>query len=491
MSNSFYTASNQNMKDYNLGSDMFPGYGLFDETKTYVAGEIVLWKGFLYIVKSGHTSTPNNKGVFTNNPETDSAWEPYETTFKSAYCYIKATQTTLGSSDVSIIFDTIGYNDNIIDNLDTNSGNINISTDKLCLIIVTPLYDCTSGTSRSGARTFVQYYNGQDWNNVPGSLIYTYHRQYNVGETGGACSFIIDCKNIESFRVRARRYVGNSTIKTMSDNSTGTFSFTIVELVGGPGAQGPPGPPGADGDITWEGTWNSTRNYLTNQAVEYQGSSYVCIQNTTAYQPPTDTNYWDLMSQKGTDGSGSSIQVRDDNSLISNTPHTSLDFIYPIEASDSGGGIATVSFTERPRIMYGASGDQTITSNSTWQVLNLNKNILVASQITRSGNRLYANSNLQCLVCYNIFYYLDSGDNTRNTMQAALRLNGSAILNYTMSGAYTRGYIYSKHANSCIPYTYIQLAQNDYIELVFRGSDDYQSPHVGVEQSWILFEILR
>lgn len=66
------------------------------------------------------------------------------------------------------------------------------------------------------------------------------------------------------------------------------------------GIQGPIGPAGADGDMTWEGTWVS-QEYTANQAVEYNGSSYVCHTNTTAAQDPTDTGYWDLLAAKGAD----------------------------------------------------------------------------------------------------------------------------------------------------------------------------------------------
>jgi hypothetical protein len=73
----------------------------------------------------------------------------------------------------------------------------------------------------------------------------------------------------------------------------------LTRISGGQkGADGAPGPAGADGDVTWEGTWVS-QNYLANQAVEYQGSSYVCKLNTIANEVPTNTTYWDLMASKG------------------------------------------------------------------------------------------------------------------------------------------------------------------------------------------------
>lgn len=481
----FRNAKNNNMRDYNLGSDMYPDYALFDETKTYNAGEVVLWKGFLYVVKSGQTSIPNPKGDFTHNPTTDTTiWEPYEQAFNYAQCRISTTDTTITNTEKTVVIDDIVSNQGIVDYLD--NGEIVLSSNKLCHFTVSVTYQITSGTSRSAVISKVQWWDGQDWMDVDGTIMYTYHRDNNAGETTACCSFILDGRVAQRIRIRARRYTGSSTITTVQ-NST---SITIVEIEGARGAQGPPGPPGADGDITWEGAWNSTRNYLPNQAVEYQGSSYVCIQATTANQPPTDTNYWDLMAQKGADGSGSSINIREDGNLIPNTPHTDLDFRHPLVAQDAGSGIAQVSLII-PYGIYGASGDQTITSNTIWQVLQLNETLVENSDyFQRSGYRIYLQQDCKVLVCYSIYYYLDSGDSARNTMQSALRLNGSTILDYSMAGAYTRGYNYSRHANSTIPYTLLKFQSGDYIEVVFRASDDYQSPHVGVKQSWITLQVI-
>lgn len=72
------------------------------------------------------------------------------------------------------------------------------------------------------------------------------------------------------------------------------------------GVQGPTGPAGADGDITWEGAWQN-QDYTVNQAVSYNGASYVCKLNTTSSQIPTDTTYWDVLAQKGSAGSVTSL----------------------------------------------------------------------------------------------------------------------------------------------------------------------------------------
>ena len=71
------------------------------------------------------------------------------------------------------------------------------------------------------------------------------------------------------------------------------------------GPQGKPGEPGEDGlDITWRGTYSASTSYVVNDAVYYNGGSYICILNSTG-NLPTNTTYWNLMAQKGAAGEGS------------------------------------------------------------------------------------------------------------------------------------------------------------------------------------------
>ncbi len=52
----------------------------------------------------------------------------------------------------------------------------------------------------------------------------------------------------------------------------------------------------------WE-TYNSAKAYVPGNKVSFNGSSYVCTAATTGHAP-TDTAYWLLIAQKGTDGKG-------------------------------------------------------------------------------------------------------------------------------------------------------------------------------------------
>ena len=103
----------------------------------------------------------------------------------------------------------------------------------------------------------------------------------------------------------------------------GTEAEWLASLVGAdgaPGADGQDGTNGTDGadglSINWQGTYSAATAYVVNDAVEYNGSSYICIAPTTG-NDPTNATYWNLMAQKGADGSGGTG---------SDTPELHLDF---------------------------------------------------------------------------------------------------------------------------------------------------------------------
>ena len=68
-----------------------------------------------------------------------------------------------------------------------------------------------------------------------------------------------------------------------------------------------PGIKGADGDITWEGEWSSSTTYTQNEAVQYNGSAYVCLQGNSNLIPPNNTSAWSLMTSKGDTGATGAV----------------------------------------------------------------------------------------------------------------------------------------------------------------------------------------
>ena len=53
--------------------------------------------------------------------------------------------------------------------------------------------------------------------------------------------------------------------------------------------------------ISWRGEWADTTDYILQDGVIYNGSSYICIQAGTNHLP-TDTDYWQLTTSKGEQG---------------------------------------------------------------------------------------------------------------------------------------------------------------------------------------------
>jgi hypothetical protein len=70
---------------------------------------------------------------------------------------------------------------------------------------------------------------------------------------------------------------------------------------GSDGSQGPQGPAGP-GVINWRGAYNYWDYYNTNDAVSSNGSSYICI-SPHGQVDINNSGYWNLLAQKGTDGS--------------------------------------------------------------------------------------------------------------------------------------------------------------------------------------------
>lgn len=62
------------------------------------------------------------------------------------------------------------------------------------------------------------------------------------------------------------------------------------------------GAPGLDGtSFIWRGTWDSETEYITNDVVSLDGSSYICVNSTSIDSPIEDTDNWDLIAQAGED----------------------------------------------------------------------------------------------------------------------------------------------------------------------------------------------
>jgi hypothetical protein len=108
----------------------------------------------------------------------------------------------------------------------------------------------------------------------------------------------------------------NATATTLSAGSSatasynsGTYTLTLGIPTGATGATGATGSTGATGatgpeGLRWLGAYAGGTAYIVDDAVSYNGSSYICKLASTG-NLPTNTTYWDVLAAQGAAGSGS------------------------------------------------------------------------------------------------------------------------------------------------------------------------------------------
>lgn len=80
-------------------------------------------------------------------------------------------------------------------------------------------------------------------------------------------------------------------------------------LTGAQGATGPQGPQGQQGaagpeGLTWQGSWSAGTTYAADDAVSYNGSSYISLAGSnTGKEPDTSSGWWAMLAQQGATGS--------------------------------------------------------------------------------------------------------------------------------------------------------------------------------------------
>jgi hypothetical protein len=120
----------------------------------------------------------------------------------------------------------------------------------------------------------------------------------------------------------------------------------------------------------WEGAYNGATAYVPNDVVLYNGSSYICTQNSTG-NLPTNGAFWNLMAEKGATG---------DTGPAGNDGAPGAD---GSDGSDGATGPAGVGFTNVKK------GNETGADS----VTNTETNILEVGPIVITGtNRVFINA---------------------------------------------------------------------------------------------------
>lgn len=188
--------------------------------------------------------------------------------------------------------------------------------------------------------------------------------------SGSIVAMNVNSPNPESvFGTVVVNFTAGNVISLQGTIATGTTvttvlgsSLAIYAITGLPGTTGPTGP---DGDTTYQGVWQS-QNYVVNDVVTFQGSTYVCIVNTTTSQDPTDSIYWSLVVPRGEDGSGTTFTVKTQGTIVPGGPHSSLNFIgSSVSVADGGNGTADITVNlddvlSDPRVIDVREGTATV-----------------------------------------------------------------------------------------------------------------------------------
>ncbi len=116
-----------------------------------------------------------------------------------------------------------------------------------------------------------------------------------------------------------------------------------VGAPGPQGASGPAGPQGAQGPqgpkgLNWKGAWDAAANYVTDDAVSYDGSSWRALQANTNVTPIEGAD-WTIVAQKGDDaeGGGTVTSVNGNGPITVTNPTTTPDISLGLVPMTFGG----------------------------------------------------------------------------------------------------------------------------------------------------------
>jgi len=154
---------------------------------------------------------------------------------------------------------------------------------------------------------------------------------------------------------------------TASYNS-GTYVLTLGIPTGATGATGSTGATGATGPVgmNWLGAYAGGTSYVVDDAVSYNGSSYICKLASTG-NLPTNTTYWDVLAEKGASGSGAGDVVG---------PASAVNDRLAAFDGTSGKLIKDSTFTASSFAKYADT-----TANFTGTLQNSGSNVLTAASI--------------------------------------------------------------------------------------------------------------
>jgi len=131
--------------------------------------------------------------------------------------------------------------------------------------------------------------------------------------------------------------------------------------VGATGATGADGTAGVSG-LTWLGAWSDATDYIVDDAVDSDGSSYICILDHTNHQPPNGT-YWEVLAAAGMSTAATPAIVHGTAAAIgaaatairSDATIVTFDVTAPPDVA-AAGAVGSVAFAARRDHTHGGLG---------------------------------------------------------------------------------------------------------------------------------------
>ena len=331
-------ATLKNIKDRTLtGASFNPEMGIYDETYPYTANTIISWKGSQYITLND--ISPKTEGDLSASPDKDTLnWKKVNPISFHAF---PSSSQTFNSTPVQLSIDTIAMNDDF--------NRITLSNNNLLFNITGKVFiDYEVSTLNTTITRTVTYSylekstdNGNTWNKVENTQIWMYNRTNNQGKDSGSMNIPIIVNSGDLIRIMIVNQDGVN-VSTITEGC----NISVYNVLGVSGPKGDKGDTGQPGDIVWKGDYDSNLTYNENDAVYYNGSSFVSTVNDNTETPSDTATNWDLLAHKGDQGAGSNINVQENGTSIPNTPHGTLNFSGNVNVTDEGSGIAGIELLQ-------------------------------------------------------------------------------------------------------------------------------------------------
>jgi|694.fasta_scaffold52060_6 hypothetical protein len=226
-----------------------------------------------------------------------------------------------------------------------------------------------------------------------GNITINVPTQHQVQQEWITCNNLGDCNTFQTYAYTGGTFTGS----TLTLNSLNGNSFSVSGFTGGGGT-----------GFTWVGTWTLFGTYVVGDVVEYNGSSYICIQNTNG-QAPTDTAYWSLMVQGATYFYGSfydtTTQTNSGATIANVMRFNTFDFANGVSIVD--GSKITIANAGKYNIQFSAQFDKTDSGKDDVEVwLSVNNSDLSDSStiLSLDGN------NAKVVASWNFFVNASAND---------------------------------------------------------------------------------